>query len=31
MSGTLCWQEFIGVIDKIAVSSIDETSQLDPD
>jgi hypothetical protein len=27
----LCWQEFIGVIDKVAMSSIDESSQLDPD
>jgi hypothetical protein len=27
MNGTLCWQEFIGVIDKVAVSGIDESLQ----
>jgi hypothetical protein len=31
MNGTLCWQEFIGVIDKDAVSGIDESSHLDQD
>jgi hypothetical protein len=25
------WQKFSGVIDKVAVSGIDESSQLDPD
>jgi hypothetical protein len=31
MNGTLCWQEFFGVNDKVAVSGIDESLQLDQD
>jgi hypothetical protein len=31
MNGALCWQEFIAVIDKVAVSGIDESLQLDRD
>jgi hypothetical protein len=31
MNGALCWQEFIGVIDKVAVSGIDESWQLNQD